>query len=486
MIERADRGAALARDGGDADRARAVAQRERADGVEDRVGVVLARWGHDLVRSLYMERLPYIDEYATPCRGSSRADVGRGHPGPARPSSRAPRRSRGCSARQPAGRSGDWNGDLARRDAAGLRGRRSGAPERLELRGRHRFAPLLARLPDRRRARPGADLRGVPGPQGPRLPRAGDRHRRHRVVTRASCAASPRPIELTERPLWKLLRAPVASADAPSPPPAREPRPARAPFRRPGLHVLRIRHAQRRAGSASTSAGQLLFTLSSAKSAVSTLGGVSTPAISTGPRPRRRSSPGPGDGSHVVHRRPRKGRPQGPGRAGGVQPASTARRPIWWPRGTARCGSPSRQRQDRLRHRRGRLLAEGHAGLTIAGGDRPRRGRRALVRGYGGEQDRAARPGACTAVATPHAMSTTCSPPPWRRPTSRPPRRGTDLYIAGVMANAGPSSRSPRPRPGDAAEPAQHVHRQPTAARSSTPTPPASGGPTRRTSASAG
>src|SRR5262249_55312457 len=135
-----DGSAALASDGGDAHRARTVAQRERADGVEDHVGVVLAGRGHDLVRSLYMERLSYIDEFAT------RVDA-------------SPERTWDAVARAmraqmpgwngfarvlgtiPASSEGDWRADdPTGATTPGFEVVAAQRPTRLELRGRHRFA----------------------------------------------------------------------------------------------------------------------------------------------------------------------------------------------------------------------------------------------------------------------------------------------------------------------------------------------------------
>jgi hypothetical protein len=72
VVERPGRGAAGAGDRGDADGARPVRHRQRPCGVQDAVTVVLPRRCHsNLVRSFYMERLPYIDEHIR-CVGATR------------------------------------------------------------------------------------------------------------------------------------------------------------------------------------------------------------------------------------------------------------------------------------------------------------------------------------------------------------------------------------------------------------------------------
>src|SRR3954454_8031994 len=129
VVERADRRAALARDRRHADGAGPVAQRERADGVEDRVGVVLTRRGHDLVRSLYIERLPYIDEFAIRVEGPpartwvALTRVLRGELKNARGLVRA-------LGATPGERSGDWDGDLTGATLPGFAVAEARRPER--------------------------------------------------------------------------------------------------------------------------------------------------------------------------------------------------------------------------------------------------------------------------------------------------------------------------------------------------------------------
>lgn len=86
-----------------------------------------------------MERLPYIDEYATPVAGppdqtwETITRVLRGE----RRSMRALIRVLGAT---PGERSGDWDGDLDGATLPGFAVAEARRPERLELRGRHRFA----------------------------------------------------------------------------------------------------------------------------------------------------------------------------------------------------------------------------------------------------------------------------------------------------------------------------------------------------------
>src|SRR5205807_3903125 len=64
VIQRAGRRTAGIRDRRHARRPRSAVEHQRPRGVENHIGFVLPRRCHDLVRSFYMERLPYIDEHA--------------------------------------------------------------------------------------------------------------------------------------------------------------------------------------------------------------------------------------------------------------------------------------------------------------------------------------------------------------------------------------------------------------------------------------
>jgi hypothetical protein len=86
-----------------------------------------------------MERLPYIDEYSTRVQGPADRTwvaitrVLRGELKGARQLIRV-------LGAKPARRSGDWDGDLAGATLPGFAVVDAQRPERLELRGRHRFA----------------------------------------------------------------------------------------------------------------------------------------------------------------------------------------------------------------------------------------------------------------------------------------------------------------------------------------------------------
>ena len=112
-----------------------------------------------------MERLPYIDEYATGVQGPPEhtwvaiTRVLRGELTGARPLTRV----LGAS---PGERSGDWNGDLDGATLPGFAVVDARRPERLELRGRHRFArySLVFLIDgDRVRAQTYATFPGVKG-----------------------------------------------------------------------------------------------------------------------------------------------------------------------------------------------------------------------------------------------------------------------------------------------------------------------------------
>jgi hypothetical protein len=102
----------------------------------------------------------------------------------------------------PAERPGDWNGDLAGATPPGFAVASAQRPQRLELRGRHRFAsyaPLVFVIePGRVRAQTFAVSPGIRG----RLYRAlviGSGG--HGVATRRCCAGSRPPLEWSRRPL---------------------------------------------------------------------------------------------------------------------------------------------------------------------------------------------------------------------------------------------------------------------------------------------
>ena len=131
-----------------------------------------------------MERLPYIDEFATPVDAPPERTweaitrVLREELKGATPLVRV-------LGAAPAERSGDWDGDLAGATLPGFAVADAERPQRLELRGRHRFASYALVFliePGRVRAQTYAVF---PGPPRARVPRARDR------VGRARCRHAP-------------------------------------------------------------------------------------------------------------------------------------------------------------------------------------------------------------------------------------------------------------------------------------------------------
>ena len=215
------------------------------------------------------------------------------------PSSRAPGRLCVLGAK-PAGRSGDWDGDVTGATLPGFAvaeaspaavGVAGPAPVRdyalvFLIDGGHVRAQTYAAFPE----------------SGPGVPCARDRLGAHGPVTRRLLRLIAATRWLTERPLSKRA-APVASVDAPFPPLAREPRPARAPCRRSRVHVPRVAPPRSR-GDPGWTAGLTLYAHARRRRRTGTLGGVQTAAPSAAPAARAEDARARAGRRHAVVRRP--------------------------------------------------------------------------------------------------------------------------------------------------------------------------------------